>query len=323
MFVKFRSLTNAYQQKFINLCQMQGVSQWLVTEKIHGCNMGLYYNKDGFGIAKRSSMTDGQFYNCGPNVSKYEEDIKKLYDTITDVEQLIVYGEYFGGSYDGKSEDQAKKVQKGVDYIPGNDFLAFMALAIVNGKEYWLSTAELALYFSELGTNLRTVPILASGLTLTDALQVSNEQDSVVPQMYGLDPIEGNISEGTVITPMYGVDFVIDNDIFLGIKNKNDKWSEKSKASKTPKLPLEVSEELEAATAELLRYATENRFANVLSKEGEFDKKQIGKYLGLLMQDCWQDYLSDNNIESLDTKERKFMSTQLVNACRPIVLSHM
>jgi len=315
-FVKFPSLTNTYQEKFINKIQLLDVEIWTVTEKIHGANMGIYCDGNDIKVASRNQIVGLDFFNCGPVINKYKNDILTLWENLNKPKYMIVYGEFFGGLYNGKSGDTAKKVQKGVNYHYENDFLAFNALCVESGKsDVWYDTAVL----NSTLTNhkLSTVPILFTG-SLMECLQYKNDYDSVVPKMYEL-PSESNVCEGNVIMPANGCDYVKDG-IFLGLKNKNSKWSEKSKA---PKLPVEVNEEVTKLTEILCSYCTKNRFSNVMSKEGEFDKKQIGKYLGLLQKDCWEDYLSDGNLVPSEKHEKKYMSSQLTNVARPIVLSEM
>jgi Rnl2 family RNA ligase len=316
-FVKFPSLVNSYQEKVVINAQLLGIAQWTVTEKIHGANMGMYCDGKTVEIASRNNKVGPEFFKCGPVVDRYREDIIKLHGSLGKPDYFIVYGEYFGGTYEGKSLDQAKKVQRGVDYTPDNDFRAFNVLSFFGDKRVWTSTALLQQFLAE--AKLQTVPILTTG-SLTHCLEFQNDYNSEIPASYDLEPIEENVCEGNVIMPSAGVNYESANGVFRGFKNKNSKWSEK--ASK-PKEVFNVSAELQATVDTLLEYATENRFQNVLSKEGEFDRKLIGKYIGLMLKDIYEDFLAEGNLLPDNKQARKFLNQTLSNAVRTIVLKHM
>lgn len=318
-FVKFPSLINSYQEKMVNRAQMLGITEWTVTEKVHGANMGLYCDGETVRPASRNNLVDGNFYNCGPVVEKYAPDVIALFNQLPmpNGSYLIIYGEYFGGIYDGKSEDQAKKVQKGIDYIPNNDFRAFNVLIVddINGNT-WIDTATLqSLLKSSL---LKTVPILTTG-SLSHCLNFNHVYNSEIPASYGLTPLDENVCEGNVIMPSNGSDYMEGED-FRGFKHKNDKWSEKSAA---PKPEFIIDAHLAAQRLSLLSYATDNRFQNVLSKEGEFNPKLIGKYIGLMLKDIYEEYINDGFLLPEAKLDKKYLTVQLTQVVRNIILKQM
>ena len=318
-FIKFPSLINSYQEKAVTNAQLNGIPEWTVTEKVHGANMGIYCDGEIVRPASRNNLVDGSFFNCGPVVASYEEDIKSLYRKLrlTDEQYLIVYGEYFGGTFKGESLDQAKKVQKGIDYIPGNDFLAFNVAIVTNDVvSKWVDTKSLQYFLKDC--ELRTVPILTTG-SLSHCLNFNNQYNSEIPASYDLTTEEDNFCEGNVIFPSSGEDYVV-NDIFMGFKNKNSAWSEKSSQ---PKEAFNINDALQAKSQELSQYATENRFQNVLSKEGEFNSKLIGKYIGLMLKDIYEDYAADGNLLPEPKLERKYLQVQLTTVVRNIILKHI
>ena len=99
------------------------------------------------------------------------------------------------------------------------------------------------------------------------------------------------------------------------LKNKNEKWSEKSKV-KSERIPVEtavLSETAESLWNELHRFLTTNRLRNVLSKEGEFTPKIMGKLLGLFAQDALTDFMKEYSsaFEALEKEERKLITKRL------------
>jgi Rnl2 family RNA ligase len=316
-FLKFPSLINSYQDKIVNQVQMLGITDWTLTEKIHGANMGLYCDGTIVRPASRNALVDGTFFKCEPVINKYTESIEHLYKVLNSPDYIIVYGEYFGGLYEGKSEVHAKKVQKGIDYTPDNDFMAFNVLAINNGIHTWVDTASLKILLGNLP--LKTVPILHTG-SLSSCLNYDHEYNTTIPASYGLQEQEVNVCEGNVIMPSSGSDYMGNDGKFRGFKHKNSLWSEKSAA---PKEEFVVSAELDAQLNELLLYATDNRFQNVLSKEGEFNPKMIGKYIGLMLKDIYEEYLVEDNLLPEAKLNKKYLTVRLTQAVRNIILKQM
>lgn len=314
-FIKFPSLTNAYCNSFIDSCALSGIPKWTVTEKVHGANVGVYCNGSDIKVASRNGFVGTSFYSQHNVMPKYYDDIKYLFNNIKDANAIIVYGEFFGGSFEGSCEPNTSKVQKGVDYIPFNDFLVFNVYVVSDNGNFWIGTKELNAMLS--GCLLKTVPIMFTG-SLQECLEYSNEFQSTIPSMYGLSTTD-NLAEGIVITPYYGMDYEMGQS-FRGIKSKNSKWAEKVRL---PKPAFEVDDSLSSQTELLLTYATENRFQNVLSKEGEFNRNLIGKYMSLLTKDCWEDFIKDGYLPPENKKDRKYMSIQLQTKLKTIILKEV
>ena len=129
----------------------------------------------------------------------------------------------------------------------------------------------------------------------------------------GLPEIENNICEGVIIKPVKTKHF--NNGSRVIFKNKNEKWSERTKGEKKEiKTTIPFSENEKDIIEKLLSYVNENRLLNVQSKLGEFTAKQTGKVIGLVSQDAFIDFKKDyetlwNTIE----KERQKLITKLLN----------
>ena len=92
--------------------------------------------------------------------------------------------------------------------------------------------------------------------------------------------------------------------------------------SKKYLIPLEYSENLNNALAELSTYVTENRVNNVLSHEGEIKEADIGRLLGLAAKDTMEDFCKDSKTYSLlENPECKILSKSAVRLLAPLVRS--
>ncbi|MCY0977888.1 hypothetical protein PGH12_16125 [Chryseobacterium wangxinyae] len=127
--------------------------------------------------------------------------------------------------------------------------------------------------------------------TLDEALKFSNVFDSKIPAWLGLPEIENNMCEGTILKTLKTKYFGNGSRVIL--KNKNEKWTEKSKMVRKDRAiqnEVRFSENAQNIWEEIKKYATANRLNNVVSKIGEFEPKMIGKVIGLFTQDILEDF---------------------------------
>lgn len=305
MFVKYSSLTNHYEGKFINGVIMNGLTGgvWVAREKIHGANFSLI-TSDGIKVipAKRSGeiLPAEQFYGCEPVVAKYSEPVRKLWEMISTASQLNgvydeeltiqVYGEFAG-----------RGVQKDVDYGE-KDFYVFDIR--VNGK--FLPDNVVASYSVAVG--LKMAPLLAYGtfdeiraLPITFDSVVNLANSGAIPAKNGVEPEfknfmtlkdgEGeNIAEGFVMKPVQPA--FMPNGERVAIKCKTTKFSEKkNKQANRFNAPSELSENDKAKLDVFTCFLTENRVKNVLSKidGANLTAKDFGRVMGLTVQDALEE----------------------------------
>jgi Rnl2 family RNA ligase len=305
MFVKYSSLTNHYEGKFINGVIMNGLTGgvWVAREKIHGANFSLI-TSDGIKVipAKRSGeiLPTEQFYGCEPVVAKYSESVRKLWEMISTARQLSgvysdelviqVYGEFAG-----------RGVQKDVDYGE-KDFYVFDIR--VNGQ--FLPDNVVANYAVAVG--LKMAPLLAYGtfdeirtLPITFDSVVNLANSGAIPAKNGVEPEfknfmtlkdgEGeNIAEGFVMKPVQPA--FMPNGERVAIKCKTTKFTEKkNKQANRFNAPSELSETDKAKLNEFTCYLTENRVKNVLSKidSANLTAKDFGRVMGLTVQDALEE----------------------------------
>ena len=320
--IKYSSIENTYRQQFIDLIKEDGLDagEWVVTEKIHGGQLSIYYDGNEIKASTRTSFLteDVDFFNWPKVLADNQDKVKELYDILKsknkDISVVIVYGELFGGSYPHPEVNKvkgAKRLQKGVHYHPDNLFYAFDIR--VDGK--YLSVDECNELFEQVGL-FYARPIFRG--TFEECLNYPNKFISKISGWLGLPPIEDNVAEGIVIKPV--------EPRFLGIgerailKSKNEKFEERKSIKKRPKKPVKevtFSEAGERLLEELESMVTENRLQNVLSKKGEMPYPVPKDYFGEIMKDfsldIWEEFNKDfeQDYVNLDKQEQKKISKKL------------
>lgn len=318
-FKTYNSIENAYQTRVIDQIRMQGFGDevFIVQEKVHGANFSFFTDGKEIKIGKRTAFieTGEKFYNAHQILDRYGRNVIELFQMVKsmypETETVVIYGELFGGGYKHKDVVPVKdavKVQKGIEYAPHNEFYAFDIK--LNGTTY-LDTDVMNQIFEETGFFYAKIIFQGS---LEEALKFPNVFDSKIPGWLGLPEIENNICEGTIIKTLKTRYF--GNGARVILKNKNEKWTEKSKMVKkdrTVKDQVHFSETAQNIWEEIQKYATINRLNNVVSKIGEFEPKMMGKVIGLFAQDILEDFGKDfpEAFRSIEKEEQKRINKKL------------
>lgn len=321
-FKKYNSIEYNYRVEYIKKIRNNGYDSkdiyWHVTEKIHGSNFSFITNGETVECQKRTSILKNEkFYNWQCLKEQYEENILNMFSFMnrtmgSPLETLYVYGELFGGHYphkDVKQYNASIKIQKGIYYHPGNEFMAFDIFAVFkDGNARWLELNEIVILC--IHTDIETVPLLKIG-TFDECLDYSNDFQTKVPNVFGLPEIDNNICEGVVIKP--NKPLYIGQDRII-IKNKNDKWKEKAKEPKKKKQPIVITEDQQKYIDEYSKYLTVPRFQNAASKIGEPDFKLFSDFVKEIYEDAMKDFKKDNEEEIMkkipDKHDRKIIIKQ-------------
>ena len=319
IFKTYNSIENAYQTRVIDQIKLQGFGKeiFIVQEKVHGANFSFFTDGKEIKIAKRTAFIGDseKFYNAHQILERYRKNVIEVFEKAKtihqDVETVVIYGELFGGGYKHKEVESVKdaiKVQKGVEYAPHNEFYAFDIK--LNGTTY-LDTDLVNQIFEETG--FFYAKILFQG-TLEDALNYPNVFDSKIPAWLVLPEIDNNMCEGTIIKTLKTKYFGNGSRVIL--KNKNEKWTEKSKmVRKERPIQKEVrfSENAQNIWEEIQKYTTVNRLNNVVSKIGEFEPTMIGKVIGLFSKDILEDFEKEfpNAFTTIEKEEQKRINKKL------------
>ncbi|MFP3833522.1 RNA ligase, Rnl2 family [Chryseobacterium sp. SIMBA_028] len=319
IFKTYNSIENAYQARMIDQIRLQGFGDevFIVQEKVHGANFSFFTDGKEIKIAKRTAFIekDEKFYNAHHILEHYKKNVIDVFQKVKtrypNVEAVVIYGELFGGGYNHKEVEPVKgsvRVQKGIEYAPYNEFYAFDIK--LNGVTY-LDTDIVNEIFEKTG--FFYAKTLFQG-TLEEALRFPNVFNSKIPAWLGL-PELNNMCEGTIIKTLKTKYF--GNGARVILKNKNEKWIEKSKMvrkqGKTVHKQIVFSEKTQNIWEEIQKYATANRLNNVVSKIGEFEPKMMGKIIGLFAQDILEDFEKDfpSVFTAIEKEEEKRINKKL------------
>ncbi|MCW3160000.1 RNA ligase, Rnl2 family [Chryseobacterium oryctis] len=320
IFKTYNSIENAYQTRVLEQIKMQGFGDevFIVQEKVHGANFSFFTDGKEIRIGKRTAFIekDEKFFNAHQILERYRNNVKDVFEKVKtlhpDVETVAIYGELFGGGYKHKEVVPVKsalKVQKGIEYAPYNEFYAFDIK--LNGITY-LDIDLANQVFEETG--FFYARILFQG-TLEEVLKYPNVFNSKIPTWLGLPELENNMCEGTIVKTLKTRCFGNGSRVIL--KNKNEKWVEKSKVerkqNKTVQKQINFSEKGQNIWDEIQKYATANRLNNVVSKVGEFEPKMMGQIIGLFAQDILDDFEKDfpEVFTTIEKEEQKRINKKL------------
>lgn len=345
VFTKFHSIENSYRKKtvafFSEACPDE---EWCVTEKVHGCNFSFTMRKKehdekldnddslveilpGKRSAFLPSEKDRKNFNGSDQVLKHlRPKLEKLFDIVSgkcSCTKMVVYGELFGGNWPGH---KGRKIQKGVYYTPGVEFIVFDILVLQEKNvPFYMNydhTTDILRYVEMLHC-----PIIFRG-KLDQCLKWSNEHkedNSIIPYILGLDETKlgTNAREGHVLKPLNSR--FLDNGVRVILKDKGDKFKEKSSDGKYGNAPQpELSPEQKDILEEASKYVTESRLDNVCSKEnllpnGGIPRESIGVMIRNFVQDALEDFLKDYN-HQLTASEKAFVEKNIKKFCRVLVM---
>ena len=296
MFKKYVSIENDYNTKALNyLLEKYPESReafWVIQEKIHGSNFSIYFtNNNGeidirYGRRTDILLDDEKFYNY-QSIKELDEIKDLIHNTIVymrneNINSIIIYGELCGAN-----------VQKEVYYYDDVRLLIFDM--IVDNK--WLTFSDLSrLLCDKFRLPQLLVPIIGTVFGIQNALNIDTRFDSKVSLK------ENNLCEGVVIKPLDKIFISNGNPIY--IKKKNREFLEKkSRRDKEVKVfDSRITEYKEA----FKDYVNENRLNSAFSKYGMIeDRKDIGKYIKIIYDDCLEDFLKDYDLSGISDKDKK------------------
>ncbi len=285
MFKKYPSMDNTYQTKSIELWKEFHPTledeEYIVLEKIHGTNFSIVFepgNTPYFASRNRVLEPDEDFFSLRDVVLGGGHDL--LIDRFIHLardENVVyqIYGELFGpgvnkGVFYGKERDfRFFDLRRGGFLLPHREFEAAMRPAL---EKYLIPS---------LG--------IFKGLQSALDIEVEGVNSLLTPE----DHKGPNILEGVVIKPYNKVILSPIGYTFL-LKKKTEKFQEVAKEPKTPR-PSNEHPVVAELNQRFSRYITDQRLQNVFSKEGVIpDKKQISKYIRLLLEDAKEEFLKDD-----------------------------
>ena len=319
-FKKYTSIENSYREAYIEKVRESlnflGCPNMLfsVSEKVDGCNTSVI--TDGSGqimTGKRGSVLtpEDKFYGFQDFAERILKGgvvgIMEELNKNNDIKQIQVFGEFFGGGYDGY-KSTVPKIQKGIQYCPDHEFYAFDILVSDGEKSIYLGVDECNSLFEEFGFFYNKE--LFRG-TLDECLAYNPIFISTIGERLGYPRLENNYAEGVVIKPIKDIRFA--NGERIIIKNKNPKFNEFEKSEKKEKVQVELSDTCNKLVSVIGQYVTEARINNVVSHLGEIEMpKQMGLLIKEFSADTLEEFTKDHpEYNDLSSNEKKVVNKEL------------
>lgn len=281
-FTPYEHMENQYR---VNPLLIDPSIKFVCTEKIHGTNYSFLVNNLDVTPCKRTSILkkNDSFFNHTFIFNKYKDEAVKVFNLIKleypDTQSIQLFGELFGGYYDGVKEKKYTQIQRGVNYHKENEFMAYDLKIKTDSLEFYYDFDKLTELLKQ--TTIKLVPVLFIG-SLLDCMKLNPAFESQVYSHFGLEKItnksENSLAEGYVIHPLKESEnkLKLKQHRFI-FKFKNPQFEEVHQ----PKIPLKLESEFKITYKLLERYMTQNRYDNVVSKlcENELSKENIKQKL--------------------------------------------
>jgi Rnl2 family RNA ligase len=318
-FHKYHSIKNINNINYID------DDEWIAMEKIDGSNLQFIITKDDIKTGRRNSLLEEDDIFC--NFQKVRDSLRSKLVQMRELvgvgvgvgvgEDIIVYGEIFGGYYqkmedckqDYKQDYRAIAVQKNTCYCPDNRFCVF---DIRRGEEY--------LNYDEMEKLCKEVDILYCEAIHRGSFSELKSLDPVFqttfPQKFGFDEIKNNNAEGYVIRPVITKRDSRNNRVIFKLKAPSHTERSIVKIGVPRSTGIAPTERCDDLVDEIVQLICMNRLNNVISKMTKNNKPEyilLQIYTGKLIQDAIDEYCLENEIE-IETNEKKF----IVNKIRPV-----
>lgn len=325
-------------REIINAGYTDDTYEWVMTEKVHGANFSFSVTGETVLCAKRSGYLsdDARFYNFQHVKNELSASIQKAFSLIKlespEVEQVVFYGELFGGLYphpDVPRDSRFTHVQKGVYYSPAVHFYLFDIF--VKGKSFM--DLDNFLKIAQNSGFIYSKPLKRGKFAELIAFNV-NSFVSTLPSQLGYPELpQSNIAEGVVLKLVHNK-YVKSGRVMVKIKSEAFKEVTgvyNTKKNSEPKLKLKseskvsLPKNLQDLYDNLLRYVTENRLRNVLSKIGPVTtgNKEFSKVVGSLAKDTLEDFSNDfPSWKELVKEDQKKCTAKLSTIVTNLVTKH-
>lgn len=309
--VKYNSIRNGYDANFLDRCiQACGPSRMAALEKIHGANFSFLCDGNTVAQGSRNDLIDPteSFYGSGRFFNRYAPTVKTLFQLIKSefprLTKVVLFGEIFGGRYNGETVPGAKQVQAGMNYHPDTEFAAFdVKVFFENGVESYIPYVDMVDLLDDANMltgpdgRIKIAPVVGIG-TVAELVKIDPLFYTKVPAWFGLNTCDEktdvDYSEGFVIRG-YDEEFRTHRDERVVIKVKNERFAESAKPVRI-KAEIVLDEDEQAKLDGICAYINTNRLNNVLSKFEVTSAKQFGQVQGELVRDALEDFNRDNDL---------------------------
>lgn len=229
-------------------------------EKIHGRSAHVQYKDDGIIF-----FSGGCKYEEFIKLFNVEDLLKKFREFFHEDSNIIIYGEAYGGKYQGMARTYGKDLR----------FVVFE----VKIDRMWLPVPKAENVAKLLGFDF--VPYEEIDVTLEE-INKQRDADSVQAIKNGMG--EGHIREGIVLRPLE--EFTKNNGDRVIVKHKRDEFKETA----TPRKITDKLEKLLEVNKIIDEWLTEARLDHVLNKAGmELEIRNISKIITCMQEDIYRE----------------------------------
>lgn len=313
-------------------------TDWVVTEKVHGANFVLVADGQEIRCAKRKAFLEPgeNFFYYQNLLDKLQSRVKEAFALVRErhsqVSQISIYGELFGGGYphpDVQPEPSVQLVQTGVYYAPTIEFYAF-DLAVESGqnqeiRRYYLDCDRAIEIFEAIGLFYARPLFIGK---LERAWDYPIGFDSTIPELLGLPPLADNKAEGIAIKPMQSIEVETKKGRLRPVLKRkipefaedrrylqSQKWSEPPEKGQSDRLTL--------LQWEAFNLITENRLINAISKVGsvEGEGRRLSRQLFRAFLEDILEQLNQNQADALAEiapQERKLLNEYISEEARKL-----
>jgi len=288
---------------------------FVVLEKVHGCNLSMYHNGADFKAAKRTEfLPTGDDFMGGSwevQLEKHKKFLEYLYNFYK--QEIKVVGELAGGIYKGFTELGSYPIQSEIEYTPFNFYYIFDIF--VGGVE--LTYSEFVIRCLDFNIANTSKVLFSKALFIGNFESVKNlssdDTFSTVPQELKVDKNSTVKVEGFVIKTMNKVKY---NNKLIRFKILSKDFDE-SKGKEVAKPKDNTLIELDMLVDNLTKNVTE---IHVNKIHGNFGfgllEENSVRYSALLTEDILKDYLNSESTirewyEKLSSGNKKYLKRGL------------
>jgi ATP dependent DNA ligase domain len=303
--LKYPSIENHFNITKSGKIMSQIDKLFYATEKIHGSNMQIKLDKQGFAYFSRNrQLTDTDpFYNKLVNAGNTKKilEIAESYLKSNSLDEMYIFGELYGAGI------KNMQYQENLDNI--QQFRVFDVFIREDNHMRTLSQSEFYNLFDE---SLR-VPDMNITKTLGELIKDELGNESKL----------GGETEGLVYKPVESQELNLqDGSIvnYVAVKHKTEKFAE---IKARPKVKAQMATEDVEFVNNISRYFTMSRLEGLLGKLAiEPDVRNLSKIIPAYLDDVKEDYLKTENPTYFNEKLLHKQSNLVVNLVKELLMNN-
>ena len=285
----------------------------IFTEKIHGSNICVTIVNELIFIYKRNNLLtpDENHYNSYNVVNSISNNLFKLVNNLkkTDSDIIRIYGEIYGGDYNGETEKGHTFVQKNMNYCPFNSLDIFDISIESNDEICYLDWDNLVMLTENF--NLRHVPEImrCTMIEFNNKIDI-NKLKTVIPSTHNLNN-NNSRCEGVVARLLNPTKD--SQGIICKIKSS---WASETPLTK-PKNNINLNY--------LVEFYNDNRLEAFISKMGPdfICQKNRGVIISEIYNDILVDFKLDNEYIKLPNKVKDKLKKQICSKINIDLKNHL